>query len=414
MVRIKRHIQSNLLTALAVNAVVFLNGPRQAGKSTLVQDIAKKEFPAEYVTFDNTTQSAAAMLSPESYLLERKGALIIDEVQLVPEVFRALKTVVDELRYTQGGKVKGRFLLTGSAHIMALPKLSDPLVGRMGVLTLYPFSSAEIAQGKGDFIERLFAEDFKADKEQHKINSMIRAATFPEISGGSAQECSHWFDGYLSTILQRDVRALADIAKLNTLPNLLRILASRAGGLVNDADIARDAGLNPVTSRNYKTLLKMLFLSFELAPWYRNISKRLIKSPKGYVIDTLLLCHLLQYDLDDLERNKLELFGHVLENFVATELLKLIANNAQKLNLLHFRTGDNREVDFVLEKPSGHLAGIEVKKHDRVDRHDFKGLMELQTLTGNDFACGVVLYRGRDVVPFGKNLWAIPISNLWG
>jgi predicted AAA+ superfamily ATPase len=414
MAHIKRHLKNKLLAALEASPVVFLNGPRQAGKSTLVKEIAKKDFPAEYVTFDSTTQIAAATNSPESYLRERKGALIIDEVQLVPDVFRALKTVVDEMRHAQGGKIKGRFLLTGSANIMALPKLSDPLVGRMGVLTLYPISSAEIAEGKGDFLERLFAGDFMADKGKRKIIDMIRAATFPEISGASAADCTRWFDGYLTTILQRDVRALAEIAKLNTLPNLLRILANRAGGLVNDADIARDASLNPVTSRNYKTLLKMLFLTFELAPWHRNISKRLIKSPKGYVTDTLLLCHLLQYELEDLEKNRPELFGHALENFVATELLKLIANNDQKFDLLHFRTGDNKEVDFVLERPNGQLAGVEVKKRDRVDQSDFKGLQELQTLAGKDFVGGVVLYRGHDVVPFGKNLWAVPMSNLWG
>jgi len=414
MAHIRRHLKNKLLAALSTSPVVFLNGPRQAGKSTLVKEIAKKDFPAEYVTFDSTTQIAAATNSPESYLRERKGALIIDEVQLVPDVFRTLKTVVDEMRHAQGGKIKGRFLLTGSANIMALPKLSDPLVGRMGVLTLYPVSSAEVAEGKGDFLERLFAEDFTADKGKRKITDMIRAATFPEISGASAHDCTRWFDGYLTTILQRDVRALAEIAKLNTLPNLLRILAGRAGGLVNDADIARDASLNPVTSRNYKTLLKMLFLTFELAPWHRNISKRLIKSPKGYVTDTLLLCHLLQYELEDLEKNRPELFGHALENFVATEFLKLVANNDQRFDLLHFRTGDNKEVDFVLERPNGQLAGVEVKKRDRVDQSDFKGLQELQALSGKDFVCGVVLYRGRDVVPFGKNLWAVPMSNLWG
>jgi hypothetical protein len=410
---VKRHLKNKLLAALESNPVVFLNGPRQAGKSTLVQQIAKKDFPAEYVTFDSTTQIAAATYSPESYLRDRKGALIIDEVQLVPEVFRALKTIVDELRQAHGGKLKGRFLLTGSANIMALPKLSDPLVGRMGVLTLYPLSSAEAALGKGDFMERLFTGDFHADGGKRKITDMICAASFPEISGASARKRTHWFDGYLTTILQRDVRALAEIEKLNTLPNLLRILANRAGGLVNDAEIARDAGLNPVTSRNYKTLLKMLFLTFELAPWYRNVGKRLVKSPKGYVTDTLLLCHLLQYDLDNLEKNRPELFGHVAENFVAAELLKLIANNDQKLDLLHFRTSDNKEVDFVLERPNGQLAGVEVKTQDHVDQSDVKGLQELQNLAGQDFVCGVVLYRGKDVVPFGKNIWAVPMANLW-
>jgi predicted AAA+ superfamily ATPase len=413
MKHINRHIRNKLLKALDVSPVVFLNGPRQAGKSTLVQAIAKKEYPAEYVTFDSTTQMAAAANSPTSYLKERKGALIVDEVQLVPEIFRALKVVVDELRQEHASKLKGRFLLTGSANIMALPKLSDPLVGRMNVLTLYPISSAEYLGGNGDFIERLFNKDFETDTAKHKLSDVIRAATYPEISGVDVHERTTWFDGYLTTILQRDVRALAEIEKISSLPNLLRILANRSGGLVNDADIARDAGLNAVTSRNYKTLLKMLFLTFELAPWYRNIGKRLVKSPKGYMTDTLLLCHLLQYELSDLEKNRPELFGHVLENFVATELLKLMTFRDDKMNLFHFRSSDNKEVDFVLEKTNGQLTAAEVKKSDNVSKSDFKGLEELQRITGNDFICGIVLYRGKDIVPFGQNLWAVPISNLW-
>jgi predicted AAA+ superfamily ATPase len=365
------------------------------------------------VSFDSTTQMAAAASSPESYLRERESSLIIDEVQLVPEIFRALKVVVDELRQEYGRKLKGLFLLTVSANIMALPKLSDPLVGRMSILTLYPLSGAEALEGTGNFIECLFNKDFTVDNGKHKLVDIIRLATFPEISGVKKQERTDWFDGYLTTILQRDVRALAEIEKLSVLPNLLRILANRAGGLVNDADIARDAGLNAVTSRNYKTLFKMLFLTFEMAPWYRNIGKRLVKSPKGYITDTLLLCHLLQYELSDLERNRPELFGHIVENFVATELLKLISSYPDKLELCHFRTSDNKEVDFVLEKPNGQLAAIEVKKSDNVSKLDFKGLEILRDTTGDDFACGIVMYRGRDVVPFGKNLWAVPISNLW-
>ncbi len=413
MAHVSRDISQKLLKALEVNPVVFLNGPRQAGKSTLVHKLSKSKFPAEYVTFDSTTQMAAAVNAPETYLKERQGALIIDEVQLVPEIFRALKVVVDELRLEHEGKLHGQFLLTGSANILALPKLSNPLVGRMSVLTLYPFSSSEALGSAGNFITNLFNQSFQADPNEHKLLDIIRLATYPEISGCNSEERTHWFDGYITTILQRDVRALAEIEKLSSLPNLLRILANRSGSLINDADISRDAGLNTVTSRNYKTLLKMLFLTFEIPPWYRNIGKRLVKSTKGYLTDTLLLCHLLQYELSALAINRPEIFGHVLENFVATELLKLIANHDHKFDLFHFRTSDNKEVDFILEKPNGNLAGIEVKMSDKVSRSDFKGLETLQSLTKDDFICGIVLYRGKDVVPFAKNLWAVPISNLW-
>jgi uncharacterized protein len=411
---IPRQLTDHVLFALKNHPVVFLNGPRQAGKSTLVQHLNKKAFPASYVSFDNATQMAAAASSPESFLKSRKGAMIIDEVQIVPEIFRALKLVVDEIRLKDKKHSNGRFLLTGSANIMALPKLSDPLVGRMSVKTLYPFSGCEIVGGKGDFLQRLFAMEFESSTKKARLGEVITCATFPEISGVGVAERASWFDSYLTTILQRDVRLLSEIEKIAMLPNLLRVLASRAGKLMNDAEISRDLGLNPVTSKAYRGILQAMFLQFDVEPWYRNIGKRLVKSPKGFLVDTLLLCHLLDLRLETMRERKPEVYGHVLENFVATELMKLLSFSNVRAKLLHFRTSDNKEVDFVLERPDGSLAGIEVKAADRVDGGDFKGMRVLQEIAKDDFVCGIVLYNGHDVVPFGDQLFAVPISALWG
>ncbi|MBP9791812.1 MAG: ATP-binding protein [Rickettsiales bacterium] len=408
-----RYIRQELLNCLNSSPVVFLNGPRQAGKSTLVQDLAKTEIQAEYVTFDSNVQMMAAVNSPESYLRERKKSLIIDEVQLVPEIFRALKIVVDELRYQSKTRVVGKFLLTGSANILALPNLSDSLVGRMQVITLYPFSGAEALGTKNLFLDSLFNLNFYVDNQNVSLNDVISAATFPEVSTTSSKHYNHWFDSYITTLLQRDVRALAEIDKLRVMPNLLRLLANRAGCLLNNADLARDAGLNAVTFNNYKTLLKMLFLVIEIPPWYRNIGKRLVKSSKAYLVDSLMLCHLLAYDIDTLKQTRPEIFGHVIENFVATEIVKQISIVNKGLKLYHFRTSDNKEVDFVIEKPDGKLVGIEVKNRESVNHKDFEGLSALKTATKTDFVCGVILYRGKDIVPFGEGLWAIPISAIW-
>lgn len=413
MEHIPRNLTANVLYALKHHPVVFLNGPRQAGKSTLVQRLSGTDFPAEYVTFDNATQMAAAAAAPEAFLGNRDGALIVDEVQMVPELFRSLKMVVDELRLADKASSHGRFLLTGSANIMALPMLSDPLVGRMSVKTLYPPSSGEVFGGDCRFLEQLFAGSFSAGDPGVSLNEAIRAATFPEISGVEARQRGEWFEGYITTILQRDVRAIAELEKISLLPVMLRILASRAGSLMNDASISRDMGLNPVTSKSYRGILKAMFLNFDVRPWYRNIGKRLMKSAKGYLVDTLLLCHLLDWNLDDLSANKQDLYGHVVENFVATELLKLLSFSGVRANLLHFRTSDGKEVDFILERPDGTLAGIEVKTSTRVGTADFKGLRELQKATGDDLQCGVVLYAGKDVVPFGEKLFAVPVSALW-
>lgn len=418
MKTLSRKITPKILEALKVSPVVFLNGARQSGKSTLVQSIADnvgtKKNPAQYISFDKPTQMAAAAAAPEAFLEAYTTNLIIDEVQMVPELFRALKIVVDESRFTNKSKANGKYLLTGSANILALPKLSDPLVGRMSVMTLYPFSTAEATSGAGNGLDRILEMDFSGIKNRGlSLNEAITLATFPEISGKNKKERSIWFDGYLATILQRDVRMLAELEKISALPNLLRILATRAGNLINDADVSRDLGLNPVTGKFYRNILMMMFLTFDVRPWYRNIGKRLVKSAKGYLTDSLMLCHMLDLNLDDIEKNKPDLFGHVLENYVATEITKMLTYTDHKAQLLHFRTSDGKEVDFVLERPDGTIFGIEVKKSSSVNFSDFNGLNTLALHTGNDFTGGIVLYSGKEVVPFGKNLWAVPYFILW-
>lgn len=418
MKTLPRHITPRLLAALQVSPVVFLNGARQSGKSTLVQnlrdEIGDKDSPAAYVSFDRPTQMAAAASAPESFLSAYKETLIIDEVQMVPDLFRALKIAVDELRLADKAHANGRYLLTGSANILALPELSDPLVGRMTVLTLYPFCAAEASQGKGNGLDRLFHLDFIGISDRGlNITDAMKMATFPEIADKDAKERSIWFDGYITTILQRDVKLLAELEKISVLPNLLRVLSIRAGNLINDSDIARDIGLNPVTSKFYRNLLKMMFLNFDVEPWYRNLGKRLAKSSKGYLTDTLMLCHMLDLNLEDVAKNKPDLFGHVLENYIATELTKLLTFSDTKAKLLHFRTSDGKEVDFVLERSDGSIFAVEVKKSESVNIHDFKGILALEELVQKDFIGGIVLYSGKEAVPFGKNLWAVPFHILW-
>lgn len=413
-----RHITQKLKAALAVMPIVFINGPRQAGKSTLVRELApkigKNGQEAEYQTLDRPTVMAAASAAPEAFLKSYPLPLIIDEVQAVPDLFRALKIVADEMRLSDKTSANGNYILTGSANILALPKLSDPLVGRMSILTLYPFSVAEARYKPGGGLERILTMDFqKLNDGGITLINAIQQATFPEISRLNQQERSTWFDGYLTTILQRDVKQIADLEKSATLPHLLRVLASRVGGLMNDSDISREIGLNSVTGKSYRQILKMMFLTFDVKPWFRNIGKRLVKAPKGYLLDTCLACHMLDYDIEDIAKTKPELFGHLLENFVATELLKQLSNSDVKAELYHFRTSDGKEVDFILEKPDGSVFAIEVKRSENITIDDFKGIKEFALLAKDDFIGGIVLYAGNEVAPFGKNLWAVPFYVLW-
>lgn len=415
---VKRFIAPRLLDALKVSPVVFLNGIRQSGKSTLVQSldtsVGNKAHPADYITFDKPVQMASAAASPENFLRSFPHQVIIDEVQMVPELFRPLKIVVDDLRRRNRASANGKFLLTGSSNILALPQLSDSLAGRMSVLTLYPLSSAEATGGSGSGLDKMLKLDFSGLKNRNiSLNEAISKATFPELLYEDKKLWHVWFDGFLITLLQRDIRQMASLEKISILPHLLRILATRAGGLINDADIARDAGLNAVTGKFYRSLLKMMFLNFDIPSWHKNIGKRLVKSSKGYLIDTMLLCHVLGMEIDDMAKNKAELFGHVLENYVATELVKQISYHPAHPSLFHFRTSDGKEVDFIVEQPNGSLFAIEVKKSETVSSADFKGIEIFASLAKKNFKGGIVLYSGNSVAPFGKNLWAVPLSILW-
>lgn len=413
---VARFLVPRIRDAMKISPVVFLNGIRQSGKSTLVQnmDIGGKRFPANYVTFDRPITLASAANAPEAFLESFPNQVIIDEVQLVPEIFRTLKIAVDDLRLKNKKQANGKYILTGSANILALPELSDALAGRMSVLTLYPFSAAEASGGKGNGVQRILNLDF-AGLPRQKINLLdaIRIASFPELLNQKTALHAVWFDGFLTTLLQRDVRQLAALEKITVLPHLLRILASRSGGLTNEADIAREAGLNAVTGKFYHDILKMMFLSFDLPPWHKNIGKRLVKSAKGYLTDTLMLCHILGLNLEDLYRNKPDLFGHVLENYIATELVKQLSYHPSRAALYHFRTSDGKEIDFILENPDGSVVAIEVKRKETVTINDFRGIQLFATLSPKLFRGGIVLYSGKEVFPFGKDLWAVPMHILW-
>ncbi len=412
---IPRRLREAILAALADTPAVYVAGPRQAGKSTLVMRLAQNDWPADYVTFDEAGMLGAAEANPQSFLRAWEGHLVLDEVQLAPGLFRAFKLLIDEARFDNPPAANGKYLLTGSSSILALPKLADALVGRMSVFTLYPLSALEISAGDGDFLPRLLENRFTPGllRSKQQLADMIVKATFPEISEKGQSDRRKWFEDYVSTILQRDVRQIAEIAKLGVLPNLLKLLAGRTGGLVNEADIARSLGLNAVTAKNYRILLQMIFLTLDVTPWFRNVGKRLVKAPKCYLVDTSLLCHLLNIDPGHAAVHEPHVFGQVMENFVASELAKQLAALDHHAKFHHFRTSYGKEVDFVLEGPGGKISAIEVKGRDAVTEADFNGLRELRSLVGGDFICGVVLYRGGNIVPFDDNLWAVPAEAMW-
>jgi uncharacterized protein len=406
-----RHLTPLLLAALRDTPVVFLQGARQTGKSTLAQSLAELGHEASYLTLDDAGVLAASEHDPAGFVRELEQPVILDEVQRVPELFLAIKHAIDRRR------APGRFLLTGSADALLLPRLAETLAGRMEILTLWPFSQGEIEGRFEAFVDGIFAASLPKwqplDAGWRSIIDRIVLGGYPEvIMRRTTQRRRAWFGSYITTILQRDIRDMASIQRLSELPLLLRTLASRCGGLLNFSDLASGLGIPQTTLKRYMALLEATFLVQLVPAWASNLGVRLVKSPKLMLCDTGLLCSVLDLDADRLSR-ELPLGGRVLENFVAMELRKQSSWSERRPSLYHYRSHSQQEVDLVLEDAAGRAVGIEVKASATVASSDFKGLRHLSTLLGDRFVRGVLLYGGTEIVPFGKHLHAVPLSVLW-
>lgn len=407
---IERHIRANLLSSLTDTRVVLLNGARQTGKSTLAKNIAGMHA-APYLSLDDPTVLALAKADPDALVTDHAGLVVIDEVQHAPELFRAIKRVVDT------DNRPGQFLLTGSANIFLLPRLAESLAGRMEILPLDPLSQSELAGKSDNLIDQLFSEKTwgpgKRVVNRLDICERMIAGGFPEaVTRRAGERRAAWFRSYIAALLQRDVRDLANIEKLTDLPKLLGLLAARVGGLMNVAEISRAIDIPHTTLQRYLALLEAAFLFRPLPAWSANLGKRLVKSPKIHLLDTGLVAHLRGTE-DAKELGLSPDIGPLLECFAVQEIRKQLAWSRQSASTWHFRTATGSEVDLLLEAPDGRVVGIEVKAAGSVTQNDLKGLRVLSEAIGVRFVAGAVLYLGEQVLPLGGNLYALPMSMLW-
>ena len=408
-----RHITGNLLQALEDTPAVLVNGARQTGKSTLVQSTLLLKRGRQYLTFDDPGVLAAAKHDPNGFIAGLNTAVTLDEVQHVPELFPVIKAAIDRKREA------GRFLLTGSANVLLLPKLSESLAGRLELLTLWPFSQGEMKGIREGFIDALFSKQpvwtsgAAGEIRREELFETILAGGYPlAVARHTGARRKAWFQSYLTTILQRDVRDLAHVADVTALPRLLGVVAARAGGLLNFADLSRTLALPQTTLKRYFALLEATFLVQLLRPWSSNLGQRLIQTPKVYLDDTGLLAQLTGLTV---ERMKVDgaLAGGVLENFVLMELRKQSAWSKSQPEFFFWRTAAGQEVDIVLEDSAGRLVGIEIKAGATLGGSDVRGLQAMATATGKRWVRGVVLYTGTEVIPFAANLHGLPVSRLW-
>jgi predicted AAA+ superfamily ATPase len=402
-----RHLEESLLRALRDSPAVFLRGARQVGKTTLAQRVGRGA--AAYRTFDDMEVLHAARKDPQGFVARFDTPVVLDEIQLCPEIFLPLKATIDRDRRP------GRFLLTGSAGALVLPRLADALVGRMRILTLHPLSQGEVGSTREGFVDALFSRENpwpSLDLHAADVWRRIEAGGFPEAVRLDAAGRAAWFDSHVETVISRDVREMSDVEGLIRLPHLVRLAAARIGSLLNYSELARAMALPQTTLKRYLALLEATFLIFRLWPWSPNFGKRLVKSPKLYFSDVGLAARLLNTDSEALKERR-PAAGQLLENFVIAEITKQLTWSKARALPYHYRTHAGDEVDLVLEGPGGRCAAVEVKATATPRMADYDGLGRFAEALGDRFARGVLLYLGPRIVHFGERLHALPMEALW-
>ena len=404
---LERSLSKQLEEALSDTPAVIVIGPRQAGKSTFVNRYAEGR---NYITLDDPLELERAKRNPGEFLDTHSTPLTLDEVQRAPELMLPLKLRIDKNRKA------GNYLLTGSANVLSLPKVADTLAGRIEVIELLPLTQAEIGgHVSSPFIESIFSEEGPEDKVSAPDDLPMRLLRggFPEPAArATPSRRQAWFTSYLRTLVERDVRDLANIEGLVQVPRLLTLLAARTGTVLNVTSLSRETNIPATTLTRYLELLKSLFLLQTVPAWSFDSDVRLIKTPKTFIVDSSLVGNLLRVDEKRLETDE-EMLSQLTKNFVANELAKLISQSEMKPWLMHLRTVRQKEVEFVLENPDGQIVGIEVTTRRNLTAEDTEGLQYLEELAAERFMRGVVLYRGDRIKRLGPKMIGVPISSLW-
>jgi uncharacterized protein len=403
-----RHAAIAVAEALADTRVVLVNGARQCGKSTLVAQLGA-EREAEWFSLDRAVTRQAAKYDPTEFV---KGArpMVIDEVQRVPELFLAIKEVVD------ADPSPGRFLLTGSAHVLGLRGLPDAIPGRMETIELWPLSQGEIAEQPDGFVDAIFEvgpelEHTSAENRTGYIDRVVRGG-FPEAVARTGRRRERFLDFYLADLINRDVIQLSEIKRGPEMQALIRLVAARSGQLLVPGSLGNELGLTQPTVTHYLSLLEEVFLIKRIPAWSRNLSSRVTATPKVAMVDSGIAANLLGQDTDRLRRPDSQL-GSLLEGFVAMEIARQLTWSRQRAELFHYRTKDKVEVDIVLENRQGQVVAIDVKAASTVRAEDFRGMRHLADRLGDELLVGVVLYTGQQTLPFGPRFRAVPVSALW-
>lgn len=399
--------------ALEDTRVVGIVGPRQAGKSTLARQLVLDRPDSTYVSLDEADVRAAVAADARGFVRGRPGLLAIDEVQRVPELLVAIKAAVDR------DQRPGRFLITGSSQLSANRGVSETLAGRIERFELWPLSQSELGGEPASFpdllLEGLVSTSYAT--RLTKADYLVRAAAggYPEALRRRNGRRAAWFDAYVETVVEREAPGVSASPRTAELPRLMRLVAARHAGLLNVADLARDAGIAERTAHRYLEVLEAVFLIRRVPAWAANLSQREVRAAKVFITDPGLAAHLRGIDPESLARPEVALGrdGPVIEGLAYAELLRQLGWSRLRPSLFHYRERDGAEIDLVLEDRSGRIAAIEVKAASDVGGRDIRHLTRLRDRLGDRFVAGVVLHTGHHALGLGDRLTALPLAAVW-
>jgi predicted AAA+ superfamily ATPase len=343
---------------------ILICGPRRSGKSTIAKEILNDWGGGTYISFDTPSEQARFAADPEGFLRSLKTPLVLDEVQNVPQVFNYLKKIIDEKP-----DAPCEYILTGSQQFQMMRHVSESLAGRILIKELLPFCSAESRQISPQIKEhnvsvllsgeRSFIYDDEPLNKSEILNKIIIGG-YPQVTElSSIDDCADWFNSYLETYIQRDVRALSNVKDLMIFSRFVSLIAGRSANIINYSQIGKDIQVNYKTSQHYISLLEASYLWKSILPCFKAGSdKRLSKRPKGMFLDTGLALFLSGVSPNGLEKSPS--YGSIFETFVFLEFYKLFLSFSKRVNFLHFRAGETNEVDLILEY-EGRFIPVEVK-----------------------------------------------------
>jgi len=379
---IERTLSNKLVRLARQFPVVSITGPRQSGKTTLARMVFDRY---EYVTLEDPDEREFAGIDPKGFLRRFSGGIILDEIQRVPDLLSYIQGIVDR------EDSPGRFILTGSQQFHLMEKVSQTLAGRTAIVHLLPFSLDELLEWPSPDPWKLDVLPDRKEKPLYRLEEILFQGFYPRIHDKKL-DAHDWLSAYYQTYVERDVRDITHIGNLDIFQRFVRLCAGRTGQLVNASSLAADCGISHTTARQWTSILEAGFIIHLLPPHHINFSKRLIKSPKLYFLDTGLLCYLLGVRRpQDLLIHAMK--GAVFETFVVSEILKAFCHRGEVPPLYFWRDRTGHEADIVIDDGKK-LIPVEVKSSETVDGSFFKGLQYFTSLGSPASRTGVLVHGG--------------------